>query len=67
MGIDENIYYQLFVEIILIGIKYFERYRQNIIRKINNKNNFKEKKKKTISDKIIRNPKIIGKLDIEAA
>ena len=36
-GIDENIYYQLFVEIILIGIKYFERYRQTIIRKINNK------------------------------
>ena len=64
-GIDENIYYQLFVEIILIGIKYFERYRQTIIRKINNKNNFEEKKKKTISDKIIRNPKIIGKLDIK--
>ena len=27
-GLDENIYYQLFVEIILVGIKEFERYRQ---------------------------------------
>ena len=34
-GLDENIYYQLFVEIILVGIKEFERYRQNIVRKIN--------------------------------
>ena len=37
-GLDENIYYQLFVEIILVGIKEFERYRQNIVRKINAKN-----------------------------
>lgn len=37
-GLDENIYYHLFVEIILLGIKEFERYRQNIVRKINVKN-----------------------------
>ncbi|EGS37138.1 hypothetical protein [Veillonella sp. oral taxon 780] len=27
-GLDENIYYKLFVQIILTGIKEFERYRQ---------------------------------------
>lgn len=41
-GLDENIYYQLFVEIILVGIKEFERYRQNIVRKINAKNQVEE-------------------------
>ena len=43
-GLDENIYYQLFVEIILVGIKEFERYRQNIVRKINVKNQPEEQK-----------------------
>lgn len=37
-GIEENIYYELFVKIILIGIAEFERYRQNIIRNIDKKN-----------------------------
>ena len=37
-GLDENIFYELFVEIVLAGIKEFERYRQNIIRHINVKN-----------------------------
>lgn len=37
-GLDENVYYKLFVEVILTGIKEFERYRQSIIRKINVKN-----------------------------
>ena len=42
-GLDENIYYELFVEIILTGVKAFERYRQGIIRQINVKNFTKDK------------------------
>ena len=37
-GLDENIYYQLFVDIILLGFKEFERYRQDIVRHVNAKN-----------------------------
>ena len=33
-GLDENIYYHLLVEIISLGLKEFERYRQSIIREI---------------------------------
>lgn len=55
-GLDENIYYQLFVEIILIGIKEFERYRQSIIRKINKKNKTRIQKATPISDRVISKP-----------
>lgn len=55
-GLDENIYYQLFVEIILIGIKEFERYRQSIIRKINEKNKTRIPKATPISDRVISKP-----------
>lgn len=55
-GLDENIYYQLFVEIILIGIKEFERYRQSIIRKINIKNQTEDQRDTPISDRIISKP-----------
>lgn len=33
-GIGENIYYEIFIEIIDVGLKKFEKYRQSIIRKI---------------------------------
>lgn len=62
-GLDENIYYKLFVQIILIGIKEFERYRQKIIRKINEKNKGEEAPIKKISDEIVKNPKRIENLD----
>ena len=54
-GLEENIYYQVFIEIINRGIKEFERYRQEIIRKIvkNNKNNLKLEKKESIINIII--------------
>lgn len=55
-GLDENIFYELFVEIILSGIKVFERYRQNIIRHINVKNAPLEEKPSPISEKIVSNP-----------
>ena len=62
-GLDENIYYQIFIEIILTGIKEFERYRQSIIRQINAKNRDEDKKKPTpVSDKVISNPVTVSKL-----
>ncbi len=63
-GLDENIYYKLFIQIIWSGLKEFERYRQNIIRNINRKN----KIKKTfipLLEKIVQNPDIIQNLTYE--
>ena len=62
-GLDENIYYKIFVHIILTGIKEFERYRQGIIRKINAKNKDEEESVNKISDEIVKNPKRIENLD----
>lgn len=61
-GLDENIFYELFIEIILSGIKQFERYRQWIIRKIDIKNKVNEEPKETtITDIVIADPsKIFG-------
>ena len=66
-GIEENTYYQVFIEIIIRGIKEFERYRQEIIRKIikNNKNSLILEKKESIITKIISNPKSLEKLSID--
>lgn len=61
-GLDENDYYEIFVEIIHNGISEFERYRQNIIRKINKKNNIEIQKKKKVIDEIIKDPKKVKKL-----
>jgi len=66
-GLDENIYYQLFVEIILIGIKEFERYRQNIIRKINVKNQSEEQKATPLSDQVISKPSSVSKFTKDEA
>lgn len=57
-GLEENIYYQLFVEIIITGLREFERYRQGIIRQINKKNTASEKKESTpVADKVAQDPK----------
>lgn len=56
-NMDENIYYKVFVQIILIGIKEFERYRQGIIRSIDLKNKIKSSKKNRLIDRIVLNPK----------
>lgn len=62
-GLDENTYYELFVEIILTGLKEFERYRQQIIRSIDTKNNSQISKYVTpITDKVIKNPQNISSL-----
>nr|WP_295257125.1 ATP-binding protein [uncultured Blautia sp.] len=66
-GLDENIYYQVFVEIILMGIKEFERYRQSIVRKINVKNRFDEPKRTPISDRVISKPTSVSNLTRDEA
>lgn len=67
-GLEENVYYDLFIETILAGIREFERYRQSIIRRINQKNNIAVPEKNTpISDKIIANPKTVTKLSSDDA
>lgn len=64
-GLDENIYYELFVEIVLTGIKGFERYRQNIIRHINVKNTPSEEKPSPVSERIVSNPQTAATLTKE--
>ena len=64
-GLDENIYYELFVEIVLAGIKEFERYRQSIIRRINVKNAPQEEKASPVSEKIVTNPESAATLTKE--
>ena len=55
-GLDENTYYQVFVEILHTGIAEFERYRQSIIRDINKKNQEEKTKDISLIDKIVKNP-----------
>ena len=64
-GLDENIFYEIFVEIVLAGIKAFERYRQNIIRHINVKNAPVEEKPAPVSEKIVSNPSSVASLSKE--
>lgn len=67
-GLDENIYYELFVEVILTGVREFERYRQNIVRQINTKNETApENTARSVSDKVLANPHIIPQLTPEEA
>ncbi|MGM1019052.1 MAG: sensor histidine kinase [Bacillota bacterium] len=63
-GLDENIYYDIFVKILNKGISEFERYRQSIIRKINKKNSIIKDEKKIV-DKVIKNPTTIQKMSKE--
>ena len=67
-GLDENLYYELFIEIILTGIKEFERYRQEIIRHIDVKNNVEPEKRPTpVSDKVVSDPKTVSLLSVKEA
>ena len=61
-GLDENIYYEIFVKILDIGLTEFERYRQSIIRKINKKNITNKEDDKKLVDKLIKKPTIIKDL-----
>lgn len=62
-GLDNNIYYEIFLQILDLGLKEFELYRQSIIRSINKKNIEDTPKKNKIINEIIKNPNIINKLD----
>lgn len=67
-GLEEDVYYELFIEIILTGIREFERYRQSIIRRVNQKNIIDAPENSTpISDKIISNPKTATQLSNDDA
>lgn len=59
-GLDENIYYRIFVEIVLTGIKEFERYRQSIIRKINVKNQVDKAEEKPVSERVVNRPSSVS-------
>lgn len=60
-GLDENVYYHVFVKILHKGLAEFERNRQSIIRKINKKNKTVEDEKKIV-EKVIKNPSVIKSL-----
>lgn len=65
-GLVENDTYKIFVQIILVGIQCFERYRQNIIRNIHKWNIQKEEIKKTyILDKVLKTPEKIVQLSAD--
>ena len=65
-GLNENLYYKLFIQIIDKGLKIFERYRQSIIRLINKKNKIENVEFKTkVVDTIIKTPSKINKLNEE--
>lgn len=65
-GLEENIYYELFVEIILTGLKEFERYRQGIVRAIDEKNEQQTEYRETpVTDRVIRDPKSVATLSTQ--
>lgn len=61
-GLDENIFYTVFVEILHTGLTEFERYRQAIIREINKRNKEKPIKEKDIVSKVVKNPTVLKSL-----
>lgn len=67
-GLEENEYFDLFIEVITLGISEFERYRQGIIRKINTKNKQDDSTVATpIIERVIDNPKSVLMLSNEEA
>lgn len=69
-GLEENIQFELFLQILHTGISNFERYRQSIVREINRNKNKEEKGINTntltpISDKVARSPDAASKLSVE--
>ena len=65
-GLDENDFFKLFIQIIDKGLALFERYRQSIIRSINEKNENNKKNVQTkIVDTVIKTPKKLKNLKDE--
>lgn len=62
-GIEEDVYYEVFINIIQIGINLFETYRQSLIRAINEKNKIVPSEIKTsIVSRIVESPEVIKEL-----
>lgn len=61
-GLEENIYYKLFVKILVIGISRFEEYRQHIIREVNRKNEKVVKSPTPMLDKVLKKTESIHQL-----
>lgn len=55
-GLEEDDFYQIFVKTIVCGISVFERFRQRIIRQINEKNKEKPLPEAPITDIVLKNP-----------
>jgi len=55
-GLEENIYYQLFVKIIISGVAGFERYRQSIIKSIYKENSSPKQSKTALINQILKDP-----------
>lgn len=64
-GLDENVYFELFITIIHIGLKQFERYRQSIIRAVNKKNKPENKENSSLIDELLKDKKKLSGLDKE--
>lgn len=65
-GLDENDFFKLFIQIIDKGLSLFERYRQSIIRSINEKKENNKKNVQTkIVDTVIKTPKKLKNLKDE--
>ena len=58
-GLNENVYYEYFIQIIHRGLKEFEAFRQNITRSINTKNKQTEKSEKNVIGLILKQPQAI--------
>lgn len=64
-GLVENDIYKLFIKIIIVGINYFERYRQSIIRCIVKSNEPNIEKSPKVIDSVMKNPKKLTELSSE--
>lgn len=66
-GLEENLHYELFKEIIANGLKEFERYRQNIIKEIAKSFPLEEEfSESAVLDTIIKNPDAVKMMSRES-
>lgn len=65
-GMEENIFYELFVDILTTGIACFERYRQSLVRSIDKKNQKEGRKDPTpLIDQFLREPTKWSAMEID--
>jgi len=66
-GLEEDIYYELFIMVVIKALEEFENYRQTIIRRINVKNEEEREVYTPVVNRIISDPKTILKLTEDEA